>query len=107
MARTHNAPIFLTGVILVPVGWILLIPLGGRAANADYRSDEDFYTLLALCGGLLIMGGIFMILGSIFRALRKIDRLNSTADTVPARKPVLDQEPDSVQHRSSATASVE
>jgi hypothetical protein len=93
MARTRNAPVFLTGVILVPVGWILLVPPGGRAANAAYRSDEDFYTLLGLCGGLLILGGIFLILASIFRALRKIDRLNSDANIVPAQKPVSDEEP--------------
>jgi hypothetical protein len=100
MARTHNAPAFLTGVLLLPVGWILLVPLGGRVANAAYRSDEDFYTLLGLCGGLLLLGGIFLGLGSIFRALPKIDRLNSTADIAPAQKPASDEEP-------AATASVE
>ncbi|MET1089585.1 MAG: hypothetical protein ABWY04_21115 [Arthrobacter sp.] len=93
MARTHNAPVFVTGLLLVPVGWILLVPLGGRVANAAYRSDEDWYTLLGLCGGLLILGGIFLILGSIFRALRKIDSLNSTEDIVPVQKPVSDEEP--------------
>ncbi|MDP9982752.1 hypothetical protein J2W14_002144 [Pseudarthrobacter oxydans] len=93
MARTHSAPVFLTGVLLLPVGWMLLVPLGGRVADAAYRSDEDFYTLLGLCGGLLILGSIFLILGSIFRALRKIDRLNSTADTVPAQQPASDEEP--------------
>ena len=93
MARTHNAPFFLTGVLLLPVGWILLVPLGGRVANAIYRNDEDFYTLLGLCGGLLLLGSIFLILGSIFRALRKIDRLNSTADIAPAQKSVSDEEP--------------
>ena len=93
MARTHNAPVFVTGLLLVPVGWILLVPLGGRVADPAYRSDEDFYTLLGLCGGLLILGGIFLTLGSIFRALRKIDRLNSTEDIVPVQKPVSDEEP--------------
>lgn len=93
MTRTRNAPVFLTGVLLLPVGWILLVPLGGRVANAAYRSDEDFYTLLALCGGLLILGGIFLILGSIFRALRKIDRLSAAADSVPAKTPASAEEP--------------
>jgi hypothetical protein len=93
MARTHNAPVFLTGVLLVPVGWILFVPLGGRVANPAYRSDEDWYTLLALCGGLLILGGIFLMLGSIFRALRKVDRLNSTADIAPVQQPVSAEEP--------------
>jgi hypothetical protein len=50
-----------------------------RAASEAYRSDEDVYTFLALCGGLLILGGIFLVLASIFRALRKIDNLNSSA----------------------------
>jgi hypothetical protein len=80
-----------TGVILLPVGWILFVPLGGRATKAASRSDEDFYTLLALCGGLLILRGIF--LGSIFRALRKIGRLNSAAESVPAKKPASAEEP--------------
>ena len=93
MARTHNAPVFLTGVLLLPVGWMHFVPLGGRAANAAYRSDEDFYTLLGLCGGLPILGGILLILASIFRALRKIDGLNATADIVPARKPASEEEP--------------
>lgn len=93
MARTHNAPVFLTGVLLLPVGWILFVSLGGRVADAAYRSDEDFYTLLALCGGLLILGGIFLVLASIFRALRKIDRLNPTEDIASAQKPVPDEEP--------------
>jgi hypothetical protein len=93
MARTHNAPVFLTGVLLLPVGWILLVPFGGRVANPAYRSDEDFYTLLGLCGGLLILGGIFLILGSIFRALRKIDRLSADADSVPAQQPASVEEP--------------
>jgi hypothetical protein len=41
--------------------------------------------------GLLILGGIF--LGSIFRAMRKIDRLNSAAESVPAKKPASAEEP--------------
>jgi hypothetical protein len=93
MARTHNAPVFLTGVLLLPVGWILFVPLGGRVANPAYRSDEDWYTLLALIGGLLILGGIVLMLASIFRALRKIDRLNSPADIAPAQQPVSAEEP--------------
>jgi hypothetical protein len=78
---------------LLPVGWIVFVPLGGRVANPAYRSDEDFYTLLALYGGLLILGGISLVLASIFRALRKIDRLNSTEDIVSAQKSAPDEAP--------------
>jgi hypothetical protein len=88
-----------SGLILLPVGWILLIPLGGRAANPAYRSDEDFYTLLGLCGDGVLMAAIFLILASIFRALHKIDGMNSIAVIAPAQKPVSEEEADdSVRH---------
>lgn len=60
-------------MILVSVGWILFGPLGDRAASDEYRSDEDLYTLLALCGAFLILGGAFLNFASIFGALRKTD----------------------------------
>ena len=79
MARTHNARIFLTGVILVPVGWVLFGPIGGRVADPIYRNDEDLNTLLALLGGLLILSGIVLIMASIHRAIRKLDRIDVQA----------------------------
>jgi hypothetical protein len=41
----------------------------------EYRNDEDFYTLLALCGMLLVILRFILLVIAIFRGLRKIDRL--------------------------------
>jgi hypothetical protein len=68
MTQTHNARVFLAGVIMIPFGWILYGPLGGRVADPDYRSDEDLYTLFGLGGGILMLVGTVMFLASIFRA---------------------------------------
>lgn len=83
MRRTHNTWIFLAGVLLLPVGWWLYGPLGGRFSDPEYRNDEDFYTLLFLVGGLLVLLGLALIVTAILRGLRKIDRL--TIDDIEGR----------------------
>lgn len=75
VARTHNAQVFLTGVILMPLGWLLFGPLGVRLANPEYRNDEDLYTVLTLFGGFLLLLGTALVLAGIFRALRQVDSL--------------------------------
>lgn len=83
MRPTHHAWVFITGVLLLPVGGWLYGPIGGRLSKSEYRNDEDLYTLLV--GGLLTILGFILIVAAIFGGLRKIDRLTagspSTADS--------------------------
>jgi hypothetical protein len=84
MTRTHTAQAFLTGVFLLPVGWYLAVPLGGRSAYQEYRNDEDLYTMLSLAGGVLILLGLVLITVSIFRALRKVDKNSFNGPSTPS-----------------------
>jgi O-antigen/teichoic acid export membrane protein len=79
MRSTRNAPAFLIGVIMIPIGIFLYGPIGGRVARQEYRNHEDLYTLLLLLGGVIILAGIVLVVLSIFRSLRKIDRLPNDA----------------------------
>ena len=83
MRSTRNAPAFLIGMIMIPMGMFLYGPVGGRVARPEYRNHEDLYTLLMLLGGVIILVGIVLVVLSIFRALRKIDRLPNSA-SVPS-----------------------
>jgi hypothetical protein len=75
VTRTHNAHMFLTGVVLMPIGWVLALTSGSRASRQEFRNDEDVYTLLEMSGSFLMLLGATLVLVSLFRALRKIDRL--------------------------------
>ena len=85
MPRTHNAQIYLPGVLLIPVGWVLTFVMGGRVAQPAYRSDEDLYTLLALVGAFLMLAGATLVLSSIFRALRKVDGIDGSERRATSR----------------------
>lgn len=64
MSRIHTVAGLLTGPVLILVGWVLVVPLGGRDADPAYRSDEDLYTVLTVVGMLLILfGGVVLISG--------------------------------------------
>lgn len=94
MLRTSIAQSLLFGAILGLVGWVLAVPLGGRAAHQEYRNDDDFYTLLTLAGGFLILLGFsLLLLGlvlmsvSIFKRIRKqFERTSSPEKSMVAPK---------------------
>lgn len=89
MTRTHTAQAFLTGVVLMPVGWILAVPLGGRDTQQAYRNDEDLYTLLTLAGGVLLLSGLVLVTVSVFRALRKVDKIGFSGPSASSTSPDL------------------
>ncbi|WP_306628720.1 hypothetical protein [Arthrobacter sp. B1I2] len=49
----------------------------GRFSKPEYRSDEDLYTLLALCGAILLLLGFILVVTAIFLGLQKIDKMTS------------------------------
>jgi hypothetical protein len=72
--QNGHARVFLIGLGMVPIGWVLFEVLGGRSSQEQYRSDEDLYTLLSLVGVLILAIALVCILVSIYQWLRELFR---------------------------------
>jgi hypothetical protein len=70
--RNAHARVFLIGLGMLPIGWVLFEPLGGRSSQEQYRSNEDLYTLLSLVGVLILAIGLVCILVSIYEWVRAV-----------------------------------
>lgn len=92
MIRTRTIQALLGGAVLIAVGWILAVPLGGRDAQEVYRNDEDFYTLLTLAGGVLMLSGLVLLAVGLFRASRKVDKMGSSGTCASPTSPDLPSE---------------
>jgi hypothetical protein len=66
--------IFLLGLGMLPIGWVLFDVLGGRSSQEYYRSDEDLYTLLSLVGLLILAIGLVCILVSTYKWMLELVR---------------------------------
>jgi hypothetical protein len=72
--QNAHARVFLIGLGMLPIGWVLFEPLGGRSRQEQYRADEDLYTLFGLVGVLILAIGLVCIVVSIFQWLRDLIR---------------------------------